>query len=173
VTNIISAETTSNLQFPAGDGGANRFSDLAIALVKFCVQDGDDASREISERLAAMQTCVSEAKALLVSSDNSVSMNELSEKLDTMSDEIMNTVMSLQFFDRISQRMEHAIESVEAVSEPASEKAKTIEQRFTMDDERILYDALLEGSSVDEALDRANQKLNDTIESHGSDIELF
>lgn len=153
-----------------GSGGTHRFSELSVALIKFCIQDGDAASKEISERLATMQSCVNEAKSLLESGKSS---EEISQNLNNVSSEIMNTVISLQFFDRISQRMEHAVESIEAIADAASVKSKTLEQRFTMDDERILYDALLEGCSVDEALDRANQKLNDTIDCHGTDIELF
>lgn len=153
-----------------GNGGAHRFSDLAIALIKFCVQDGDNASKEISDRLTTMQAQVNGAISLLGSDDHAIAIGG---KLNDLSSEIMNTVIALQFFDRISQRMEHAVESVEAISDAASEKSKTLEQRFTMDDERILYDALLEGCSVEEALDKANQRLNDTIESNGTDIELF
>ena len=170
MTGTTPENSSPTLSTTIGSGGSHRFSDLAIALIKFCNQDGDEASKEISERLSAMQAQVNEAKALLDDSDNATAV---SEKLDGMSMEIMNTVIALQFFDRISQRMEHAVESIEVISDAASEKAKTLEQRFTMDDERILYDALLEGCSVDEALERANLRLNDTIESHGTDIELF
>ncbi len=163
----------STVSVGIGSGSVNCFSDLAVALIKFCVQDGDSASKEISERLSAMQSQVNEAKALLEKSSDSENTAVVTEALNGMSSEIMNAVIALQFFDRISQRMEHAVESVEVINDASSEKAETLLHRFTMDDERILYDALLEGCSVEEALNRANQRLDDTIESNGSDIELF
>ena len=160
----------SNISTTIGSGGKHRFADLSVALIRFCIQDGDAASEEISDRLSSIQALVDQAKEQLSAAENT---NEINEKLDSIALEVMNAVISLQFFDRISQRMEHAIESVEVISDAASEKAKTLDQRFTMDDERILYDALLEGCSVDEALEKANQKLNDTIDCQGTDIELF
>jgi len=165
---VASENAVSVVSTTIGSDGAHRFSDLSIAIVKFCIQDGDAASEEISKRLSAMQAFVNEAKALLESGGDSI---DVSEKLDNVVTEIMSTLIALQFFDRISQRMEHAVDSIEAISDAASAKSKTIDQRFTMDDERILYDALQEGCSIDEALLRANQKLDDTI--HGTDIELF
>ncbi len=153
-----------------GSGGVHRFSDLSTAIIQFCMQDGEAASKEISERLTAMQGIVDEAKAAIINAESSEVLNT---KLDSITSEIINTVITLQFFDRISQRMSHAVETVEAISDAASEKSKTISQRFTMDDERILYEALLDGCTVEEALERAAQKLTDTIDCKGSDIELF
>lgn len=164
-------QTASNGKVTAiGREDEQYFSDLAIALTRFCIQDGNKESQEISERLAVMQSLVHDTKALIEDPSDD---EDIGERLEELSAEIMEAVISLQFFDRISQRMEHAVESIEAISDPASIKLKSPEQRFTMEDERILYDALMEGCSVDEALDRANKRLHDTIESHGSDIELF
>ena len=137
--------------------------------MRFCIQDGDEASQEISERLSTIQAFVNNAKAAMAEGDNA----EISQQLDNITNEVMNTVIALQFFDRISQRMDHAVQAIEAIGDAASEKSKTLDQRFTMDDERILYNALVEGCTVDQALERASQKLDATIESHGSDIELF
>lgn len=153
-----------------GSGGVHRFSDLSTAIIQFCMQDGEAAAKEISERLTTMQTFVEEAKTAIA---NGESNDTLNIKLDSITSEIVNTVITLQFFDRISQRMSHAVETVEAISDAASEKSKTISKRFTMDDERILYEALLDGCTVEEALERASKKLTDTIECKGSDIELF
>lgn len=170
MTDMKPTNEDSNVSTTIGKGGAHRFSDLSIALIKFCMQDGEAASKEISDRLSLMQSFVDEAKHAVKKAKDT---EEVNLQLDLLGAEIISTVIALQFFDRISQRMSHAVESVEAIEDSASLKAKTIDQRFTMDDERILYEALLEGCTVDEALERASQKLTDTIDCKGSDIELF
>jgi len=178
VTEMNPEKNESKLNMPMSPRRTHCFSELSVALIKFCIQDGDVASKEISERLSSMQSLVNETKRILKNTNSATietaeNVSDVGDKLDEIATEIMNTVITLQFFDRISQRMEHAVESVEAISDAASIKSQTLEQRFTMDDERILYDALLEGLTVDEALDKANQKLSDTIECKGTDIELF
>lgn len=169
MTEITSDNNSIHISTTIGSGGSHRFADLSTALVRFCIQDGDEASQEISERLSTIQNFVNNAKAAITEGNNA----DVTQQLDSITNEVMNTVIALQFFDRISQRMDHAVQAIEAIGDAASEKSKTLDQRFTMDDERILYDALQEGCTVDQALERASQKLDATIESQGSDIELF
>ena len=82
--------------------------------------------------------------------------------------EATEALMTLQFFDRITQRMEHAIATIEGV-----QSTKDMRKRFTMEDERVLLDALANGANINQAVAKAKHTLIQAIQKKGEDIELF
>lgn len=142
---------------------------LTKALIGFSMKDGDRASQELSVRLTNMQQCFEHIKADLASgADVEGIQSNIAQGLS----EITNCLIELQFFDRISQRMDHAIQSLDAEFDDEA-RQKSIEEIFTMQDERILYSVLLEGRSVDEAVEVANANLLKVASNSEDDIELF
>ncbi len=142
---------------------------LTKALIKFSMQDGDRASQELSVRLANMQQCLEQIEAGLASDSGA---DDIKPSIAQGLSEITSCLIELQFFDRISQRMDHAIQSLDAEFEDEITQ-KSIEGIFTMQDERILYSVLLEGRSVEEAVELANANLLKVASSSEDDIELF
>ena len=142
---------------------------LTQALIKFCMQDGDRASQELSVRLSNLQSQISTIELKL---DSDLGIDEVKVNLEIAMSEILQSFIELQFFDRISQRMDHAIQSVQAGEMDDAAQAG-VANIFTMEDERILYDALLEGESVDSAVQKANAKLISVVKDVDDDIELF
>lgn len=142
------------------------YEDLARALIMFCRQDGDFSSKDLSDRLSKIQSQLNITRNQV--KRNRVDAYTIEQNIQGAMDELMEAVVSLQFFDRISQRMEHAISSIEAIFKPSQ-----IRERFTMEDERILFDTLAEGLSVDAAVAAAMHRLESTMEKKGTDIELF
>ena len=94
--------------------------------------------------------------------------------MDSALAEVVDAFMQLQFFDRVSQRMDHAVQSIDVLLDPIQALSKPMEMRFTMEDERDLYKALMDGSDVDGAVEAATNQLNNRLDkSDGDDIELF
>lgn len=156
-----------------------KLQELTQALIKFSMHDGDRASQELSVRLANIQRCFDEISAHLNTDDQAdgekkpeINVEAAQQSIQGGISEIMNCLIELQFFDRISQRMDHAVQSLEAESadEPVKKRVGNI---FTMQDERILYAALLEGHSVDDAVQKANADLINVVNLDEDDIELF
>ena len=148
-----------------------KLQELTKALIKFSMQDGDRASQELSVRLSNIHD---QFTALGVNLDSGAELDREAAKLNIMQGvtELTSCLIELQFFDRISQRMDHATQSLDAVSQGEPEQA-AIAGVFTMEDERILYGALIEGKSVDEAVKKANADLINVVNSKEDDIELF
>lgn len=160
----------------------HKLRELTQALIKFSMHDGDRASQELSVRLANIQRCFDEISNQLETGEqaagessgeiNAIDKEAAQQSIQSGISEIMNCLIELQFFDRISQRMDHAVQSLEADS--ADEQTqKEVANIFTMQDERILYTALLEGCSVDEAVQKANADLINVVNTDEDDIELF
>ena len=152
-----------------GMADPHKLRNLTQALIQFCIQDGDRASQELSVRLSNLQSQVSTIQLKL---DSDIDKEEIKINFDLAMSEIMQCFIELQFFDRISQRMDHAIQSVEAGEQSDSVQAAVVNS-FTMEDERILYDALLEGDSVDSAVQKANAKMITVVNDEDDDVELF
>ena len=140
-------------------------ADLAKALVLFCIQDGNIASEDISERLTGIQAKMQEIQTKLCENEETMPMSmEVASLLGNVSE----ALIALQFFDRVAQRMEHAIAVIEGV-----QSTKDMCKRFTMEDERSLYEALVKGANVNQAVNIAKQTLVAAIQKKGEDIELF
>jgi len=146
-----------------------KLQNLVKALIKFSMQDGDRASQELSVRLSNMQTQLSTLEMKL---DAGMDVEELKVNINIAMMEVLKCFTELQFFDRISQRMDHAISSVDEYAANESQQNK-IADKFTMEDERILYAAILQGDSVDSAVQKANAQLINVVESNNDDVELF
>jgi len=147
----------------------HQLRNLTKALIKFCVQDGDRASQELSIRLSNIQAQLSTLELKL---DSDLSKEEAKLNITLAMSELLKCFIELQFFDRISQRMDHAIQSIEAGDLEESAQG-SVAQCFTMEDERILYTALLDGESVESAVQKANAKLVNIVSDAEDDIELF
>jgi len=147
----------------------DKFKNLARALIRFCIKDGDNASNELSEKLCRMQQHVSKLESQIT--ENTENKEELYASLGDLKLEIMESVVILQFFDRVAQRLDHVLLSIDAIDSNEEFRAN-MSMHFTMEDERIIHNALLSGDTISVAIDKANNKLNQIIDNN-DDIELF
>ena len=146
-----------------------KLQQLSKALIKFSMQDGDRASQELSVRLSNIQTQLSTLEMKL---DAGMDAEEVKINIKLTLDELLQCFIGLQFFDRISQRMDHAIKSVDGLSEEEAVQ-NNIADWFTMEDERILYAAILQGDTVESAVQKASAKLINIVDNNDDDVELF
>lgn len=96
-------------------------------------------------------------------------------------DEIQAAIIAFQFYDRMQQCLQHVtsnlrglstlVENPERLYNPAEwhEFQKQIRSRFTMESEKMMFDAILQGKSVDDAIAAKNALLKE----QSDDIELF
>lgn len=140
-------------------------NELARALIMFCIQDGNIASEDISAHLTNIQKKLSETQEKLGANEE---LMALMMEVNSILGDVNEALMTLQFFDRITQRMEHAIATIEG-----TQSVQDMRKRFTMEDERVLFDALIKGANINQAVNLAKQSLISTINKKGEDIELF
>ena len=168
--NSISSNREESDAEVKGKVDPHQLLNLTKALIKFSVQDGDRASQELSIRLSNIQAQLSTLELKL---DSDIDKEEIKRNVTLAMNELMKCFIELQFFDRISQRLDHATRSIDASSQDEQTKRK-IAECFAMEDERILYDALLNGENVECAVQKANAKLINIVNNDDDDdIELF
>lgn len=96
-----------------------------------------------------------------------------------------NAIIAFQFYDRMSQRLQHVCDSVDALAALVSDSSRLynpaewvnlqtqIRSKYTMEEERLMFDAILKGASVKEAIAAAQAALNTRKQAPDNDLELF
>ena len=152
---------------------AQKLLNLSVAQILSTLQDGGDSVAELTESFVQLAQTLNN----LINHETDIDQTDL----HSIKQQIEQGIVAFQFFDRISQRLEHVSTSLNGMSdllqqddqrrsEPAwAELQAQIQQRFTMASERQLYDDILRGVPLEEALQAARQP---TAE-HSNSIELF
>jgi len=160
---------------------------LAHALIELCIEDGDESVTLVSERLTTIQDNLMQAKyemeRLSRIGESSKSNHMIVSRVKSSIDNMNEAFVSLQFFDRISQRMDHANRFLKALHDQedgikfdqgsnASEALVALYNGLTMEDERVLYRAIEQGDSISGAINKAKTDGSKNVDD-GGDIELF
>ena len=108
----------------------------------------------------------------------------ISESANEAGEMIQETIIAFQFYDRLSQRLHQIVSSLGMMSQLFADKQRlhnpyewaelqdSIKSRYTVDADRIMFDALLAGASIEEAVDIATDYEGET-ETEETEIELF
>jgi hypothetical protein len=101
---------------------------------------------------------------------------------DNVSAMVHQAIIAFQFYDKLVQRLAHVNHSLASLSELVSDQTRLynpaewgglqekIRSKYTMKEEQAMFDAVMRGVPVKEAID---QFMNQMKESSHDDIELF
>jgi len=134
-------------------------------------------SREVDEHVQNLSE-VSEIQAF---------KNEVSNTAREMQEKINQAITAFQFYDRISQRLDHVSQNLESMSDlmanpmdlndPDAWKLiqDQVKNSYTMESERLMFEHILRGASVKEALDIYQHHFEEEKEALDDDdeVELF
>lgn len=96
-------------------------------------------------------------------------------------DKIQASIIAFQFYDRMQQCLQHVTSNLKGLSELVQDQSRLysphewsrfqreIRGRFTMESEKLMFDAIVQGKTVDEALAIKNAHL----QQESDNIELF
>jgi len=158
-----------------------RMLDLAAARVSYALHDGNDSVdtlvssfTNMTRQVMAMQQDI---EALPESDVKTTLLGNCQQAMNT----VQETTMAFQFYDRLSQRMQHISISLDELSKlidsPQQMREPTawvgledkIRSHYTLDNDLEMFDAILAGESINDILSKATV---DTTDDNG-DIELF
>lgn len=155
---------------------------VSVAQVEKGMREGDSSINTLASSFSSLVEDVSEIRRLL-SSLNPCEEKEPALALCAASQQkIQSSIVAFQFYDRLQQSLSHVSESLRGLSllvetperlyNPKEwENFQTeIRDRYTMESEKIMFDAILQGKSLDEAIQLASES---DEKDEGDDIELF
>ena len=163
--------------------------ELAAGQVEAAMRDSNtsvDVLTDTFTSMAGMMRVVQESVAELPDTPElSSSKAQLDSSIAQVSDKVHQAIIAFQFYDKLVQRLAHVCHSLGSLSDLVSDKAKLynphewvglqekIRSKFTMAEERQMFEAVLNGATVDEALNHYKEVRLQEIKESGGDVEFF
>ncbi|RMG38651.1 MAG: hypothetical protein D6720_00765 [Gammaproteobacteria bacterium] len=160
-----------------------RMLNLAVAQIAMAMQEGDDSIQSLTSAFATMvgevDGIAEEAQRLQGSPE---AVGPILARCARVQSNMQQSIVAFQFYDRLSQRIDHVKHALEQLGDLVGDTSRlyqpmewrglqdAIRNRYSMREEQEMFDALLDGASIEEALERVRQRLND---GDIDDIELF
>lgn len=157
---------------------------LAIAQIEVALKESSGSVEVLTDSFTGMygnlMVLVEAARAL----PDSPVKHSIEESGVDVSSQMQHAIVAFQFYDRLSQRLSHACRSLDELTSIVNDPARLynpyswnalqqkIRSKYTMEDEKLMFDKLLETGDVQAAL---NEYVNIKHVQAGSssDIELF
>ena len=161
---------------------------LAAAQVEYSMRDGNRSVDTLTESFTTM------AGSMNVIEQTSKELwdkhgfedeltHRVTEQCDTVSSKMQQAIVAFQFYDKLVQRLDHVVGSLSQLGELVGNPAKlylpaewrylqeAIRSKYTMGQERELFDALMTGEDIESVLKRLSEMTERA--STEEDIELF
>lgn len=154
----------------------------ATAQIQSSMTEGEESVNTLTESFTTLVGKVSVIGEAAKTLAESPEKKAILSNYENVFEQVQSAIVAFQFYDRMTQRLEHVSHSLGALSELIGEPdrlfdpyewkglQKTIQSRYTNESDKALFEAILNGASVEEALKLAHEK---SKESSEDDIELF
>lgn len=162
-----------------------RMLNLAVAQIAMAMHEGEDSVESLTRSFTGMVANVdhiAQAAVGLNDDNGELIKSEILARCAEVQGGIQQSIIAFQFYDRLSQRLDHVRYVLDSLSDLVADKTrlfnpeqwdllqKAIRSRYTMREEQEMFEVLLNGASVDEALEVVRNRLN---QGDIDDIELF
>jgi hypothetical protein len=158
---------------------------LAVSQIECTMSDGE---RSVSELSSSFTFIANQLQNLISESNNDTTSNNNADLASEIHSQVVNSIISFQFYDRLSQRLDHVKRDLgwlsELVSDPnqvndseAWKKLQNdIKSNYSMEEERLMFEHIMNGATVEEALEIYRhhfEKNKDQPDPHGDVVDLF
>jgi len=163
-----------------------RMLELSAAQVNMAMREGDESVGALSNSFTSMIGNVNTITMALEEMDCSESSRVAHETIKNncaqVQEQMHSAIVAFQFYDRLSQQLAHVAHSLDSMSELIGDHQKLynpfewkglqekIRARYSMQEEQEMFDALLSGVSVEDALAICAEKIANRA---NDDVELF
>ncbi len=161
---------------------------LSIAQIDQSMNEGNSSVDTLASSFTALAANLSEIQSAAEQmNDNNyeeIKMN-IEGSTTTALDKIQSAIVAFQFYDKLTQRLDHVSHSLSSlttlISNPASLYSppewqtlqKAIRSKYTMEEERRMFDKVISGVPIEKALAEFKEEMLTKNESANDDIELF
>ncbi len=166
---------------------------LTVAQIETSMKEGDKSVNQLTESFTDLAThsqeIIAEAQKLdeNIPHEAKIRQNMLTAA-EGLSGKIQQAVIAFQFYDRLSQRLDHASHNLEKIGHLISDSGERYEESawrkvqneiknsYTMEAERIMFEHIMRGHSVAEALEIYHHQFNKSEQeafNTDDDVEFF
>ncbi len=154
---------------------------VSVALVQTSMKEGDSSVNTLTESFSAMVEHMNAISGILNNMESSDERDCALQHCHATHDRIQASIIAFQFYDRLQQCLDHVVHNLDGLSAVIADPQRLynpfewkkfqneIRQRYTMESEKIMFDAILKGKTMEEAIALASS----VQEKEEDDIELF
>jgi hypothetical protein len=155
---------------------------LSAIQVEDMMNEADLSVNTLTESFTSIVEHMQTINEHLLALDSSEIRDEALLRCTETTDKIQASIIAFQFYDRMQQCLQHVTSNLKGLSELVENQNRLynptewrqfqslIRSRYTMESEKLMFDAIVEGKSVDEALAIKNAHQE---EDESDNIELF
>ena len=151
---------------------------LNVAQIHTSLSEGDSSINTLTSSFQQLATFCEDIQNI----DSENKLADVKSIASNMSTQVNDAIMAFQFYDRLCQRLEHVQGNLHMMSDLISDEESTqdvegwkelrskIKDSYTMETEHKMFDAVLKGATIEEALDIFKKEV---MAQEDDDIELF
>lgn len=159
---------------------------LSVAQIEIAMRESDDSVEHLTTAFTTMMEYESNIARAVEQLPDSEATRELRESImfntQMVTQEMQGAIMAFQFYDKLTQRLSHVGSSIEGLSELVNDISKIynpmewqklqqqIKSRYSMREEHEMFDSVMNGMDVREAVRQYNEMHKQDLED---DIEFF
>ena len=162
---------------------------LAIAQIKQSLNEGNASVDTLASSFTALATNLNDIQETVKQLNHSENAENdqvkaiIQDSVETAADKVQSAIIAFQFYDKLTQRLDHVSSSLTSltglIADPAGLYSpprwlalqESIRSKYTMEEERRMFDKVLAGLPIDEALSEFKDEMDkNAVEDN---IELF
>ena len=169
---------------------------LAVAQIEMSMRESDGSVEVLSNSFTSMVGQVKMIERTVAALPDSAELTDAKTTIinscSTVSEMMHSAIIAFQFYDKLTQRLNHVTGSLGSLADLVNDTRRLynpyewlgmqekIKSRYTMEEERLMFEAIMEGKTVKQALaiyvqaiEDRKQKTTDNGGGDEDDIELF
>lgn len=163
---------------------------LAVAQIDESMNEGNSSVETLSDSFTSLATNLTDIQSsILQMKDKDESTDKLKIIIEgsttTALDKVQSAIIAFQFYDKLTQRLDHVSQSLgdltTLISDPASLYSpiewrglqESIRSKYTMEEERKMFDNVIAGMPIEEALTDFRESMSNKANAEEDEIELF
>jgi len=163
--------------------------ELAAGQVQAAMRDSNTSVDVLTDTFTSMVDTLQLIDAALATLPDTVGNGlvkaEIQEGSAEIGRKVHQAIIAFQFYDKLVQRLQHVCDSLAALGDLVGDPSRLynpaewvslqekIRSRYAMAEERAMFDAVMAGKSVQEALEQYMNTRMQEIAASGGEIELF
>lgn len=163
--------------------------ELAAGQVEAAMRDSSSSVEVLTDTFTALadtlQLIDAAVDTLPDTIGNGLVKAEIQANTQVVASKVRQAVVAFQFYDKLVQRLDHVCLSLAGLAQLVSDRQRLyspaewqalqqqILAKYTMSEERAMFEAVLNGASVKQALDAYMTARMEKVESSGGEVELF
>ncbi len=152
---------------------------VAVARIEHAMLEGNDSFTSLSQSFIETINSANSISDTVEELDDSPIKTKIKSHCETISQQVDHSIVSFQFYDKLSQRMVLVSKTLALLNEVLKDKTKMnnkdewgnlqqmIRSKYTLDADQEMFDAVLKGAPIEEALKIAVKKTTE------NDVEFF